>query len=158
MTERRRPGQRRTLCVSLRACAVCSRLRLRPTFMATYGLGPRTASAPSRSCSRRIDGLYCSLIGDITGDSSGSPFHRIARGVGGRKPGCRARARRVQVRADPPGIGARERTNRAAAERRTRAEDLRAMACDPVARRFAQDLDAALGEPLPLAREAWWKG
>jgi len=46
---------------------------------------------------------------------------------------------------------------RAAAERRTMAEDLRAMACDPVARRFAQDLDAALGEPLPLAREGWWK-
>ncbi|HYN79657.1 MAG TPA: ribbon-helix-helix protein, CopG family [Lamprocystis sp. (in: g-proteobacteria)] len=32
---------------------------------------------------------------------------------------------------------------RAAAERRTMAKDLLAMACDPVAHRFAQDLDAA---------------
>jgi hypothetical protein len=32
------------------------------------------------------------------------------------------------------------------------------MGFDLVARRFAQDLDAALGESLPLAREAWWTG
>ena len=36
MTERRRPGQRRTLIVSLRDCEGCFRLRPHPTFMATY--------------------------------------------------------------------------------------------------------------------------
>lgn len=45
-----------------------------------------------------------------------------------------------------------------ATERRGLALALRAMAEDPGARRFAEDLDAALDEPLPAEPENWWKG
>jgi hypothetical protein len=45
LTERRRPGQRRTLIVSLRDSEGCSRLRPRPTFMATYRASARIIAA-----------------------------------------------------------------------------------------------------------------
>ena len=47
---------------------------------------------------------------------------------------------------------------RGVVERRAMAEGLRAMAGDPVALRFANGLDSALGEPLPKERKGWWKG